>query len=241
MHKLFTAQIAPILMVLLISSCGSPQAPVSPLSNHGILQPVARSNAGVVLADVGHGLKTPAKLSFHINLSDLGGFSTKASTAGTAAKTNTDLTHLKFYLIESDTGTPPTALSGTGFTYTVSASNRTNNRVDVTFTNVTANNTGKSYYIAVAGFSSSTYTAANNITNLNAPINDATEGLYYVSTTGGSPAGAVRVTPVSYALSGTSALGVPLKLLDAVTPILDSDVNITAGDEITGDPSGSAN
>jgi len=241
MNKLKSASIL-LANLLLLSACGStPQPLVRPAAPSAmVLQPVANTPVNnPVVADMGHGSKTPAKLSFSINLSDLDKFSIKASTAGTAAKTKADLTNLKFYLIESDTGTPPTALAGSGFTYTVSATNRTNNRVDITFTNVASSNTGKSYYIAAAGFSSSTYTAANNITNLNAPIDDSTEGLYYVSNSGGSPAGAVRVTPVTYAISGSSALAVPLKLLDAVTPIVDSDVNITAGDDISGAPVGS--
>ena len=124
----------------------------------------------------------------------------------------------------------------------ITATNRTNNRVDVTFTNVAANSSGKSYYVLEDGFSSNTFTAANNITHLGAPINDGSEGMYFASNSGGDPdnAGCVRVSPVSYALSGSDALGLPLKLLDAVSPVLDSEVNITAGDEISGDPEGSA-
>ena len=238
--KTFTRLSAPVLLTLLITACGSPRPSVVPSSSQvNVLQPVARSATKAVLADVGHGLKTPAQLKFQIKLNQFDGFSTKASTPGTAAKTSTDLNTIKFYLVASDTGTPPTALSGTGFSYNITATNRTNGYVDVTFTNVAANAAGKSYYVVAAGFSSATTTAANNITNLNAPISDGVEGKYYASTTGGSPAGAVRVTPVTYALSDTSPLGVPLKLLDAVSPILESAVNITSGDEISSSPSGS--
>lgn len=242
MKKTITLLTAPVLLTLLMTACGSPQTSVTPVSSQArVLQPVPHLVAETILADVGQGLKTPAKLSFHIKLDQFGGFQTKDSTPGTAAKTVDDLNTIKFYLVASDTGTPPTALSGTGFSYTITSTNRTNGFVDVTFTNVAANASGKSYYVVAAGFDSATTTAANNITNLNAPITDGTEGKYFASTSGGSPAGAVRVTPTTYAISGTTALGVPLKLLDAVTPILESSVNITAGDEITGAPGGSGN
>jgi hypothetical protein len=246
MNKIFTALTAPVLMTLLMTACGSSQAPLSsapgqPVAQAAALQPVARLASNVVLADVGKGIKTPAQLSFKVRLDQMAGFRTQASTPGVAASTLSDLTNIKFYLIASDTGTPPTALSGNGFSYTITGTNRTNGFVDVTFTNVAANASGKSYYVVAAGFSSSTLTAANNITNLNAPINDGTEGKYFASNSGGSPNGSVRVTPTTYAISGTTALGVPLKLLDAVTPVLESSVNLTVGDEITGAPSGSAN
>lgn len=238
--KTFARVTAPVVLTLLISACFCPQHSVVPASSEiNALQPVARTAANTVLADIGHGLKTPAQLKFQIKLNQFDGFSTKASTPGTAAKTSTDLNTIKFYLVASDTGTPPTALSGTGFSYNITATNRTNGYVDVTFTNVAANAAGKSYYVLAAGFSSATTTAANNITNLNAPIADGAEGKYYVSTTGGSPAGSVRVTPVTYALSDTSTLGVPLKLLDAVSPILESSVNISSGDEVSSEPTGS--
>ncbi len=237
--KTLTRLSAPVLLTLVMTACGSPRASVSAPNNANMLQPVARAAANAVLADVGHGLKTPAQLKFQIKLNQFDGFSTKASTPGTAAKTSTDLNTIKFYLVASDTGVAPTALSGTGFSYNITATNRSNGYVDVTFTNVAANATGKSYYVVAAGFSSATTTAANNITNLNAPIADGTEGKYYASTTGGSPAGAVRVEPTTYALSDTTALEVPLKLLDAVSPILESAVNITSGDEISSGPSGS--
>ncbi|PKL75632.1 MAG: hypothetical protein CVV27_14340 [Candidatus Melainabacteria bacterium HGW-Melainabacteria-1] len=242
MTKIFTILTAPVLITMLLTACGSPQTSVSPAASQpGVLQPLAPTRSNTVLADAGHGHKTPAQLSFQIKLDDMSGFGTKASSAGTAAKTLADLTDIKFYLVESDTGTPPTALAGSGFSHTITPTNITNGFVNVTFTNVAANATGKSYYVVAAGFSSATLTAANNITNLDAPINDGTEGKYFASTTGGSPAGAVRVTPTTYAISGTTALGVPLQLLDAVTPILESSVNITVGDEISGAPSGSAN
>jgi hypothetical protein len=237
--KTFTRLTAPVLLTL-ITACGSPQTSVSPSSNPvNALQPVARNVSTAIFADVGHGTRTPAQLSFHIKLGDFDGFSTKASTPGEAAKTSDDLNTIKFYLVASSTGTPPTALSGTGFSYTITGTNRTNGFVDVTFTNVAANATGESYYVVAAGFDSATTLAANNITNLSAPITDGVEGKYYVSNSGGSPAGAVRVTPTTYALSNTSALGVPLKLLDAVTPILESAIAISSGDEISGSPSGS--
>ena len=214
--KTFTRLSAPVLLTLLITACGSPRPSVVPSSSQvNVLQPVARSATKAVLADVGHGLKTPAQLKFQIKLNQFDGFSTKASTPGTAAKTSTDLNTIKFYLVASDIGTPPTALSGTGFSYDLTTANRTHGLVDITFTNVVANTPGQSYYVVAAGFDATPTTAANNITNLNAPITDATEGKYYVSTSGGSPAGAVSVSPVTYAISGTAALGVPLKLLDA--------------------------
>ncbi|MEZ0374432.1 MAG: hypothetical protein ACAI44_35420 [Candidatus Sericytochromatia bacterium] len=238
MTKIFTTLTASALLTLLMTACGSPQPALSPTSGQpAALQPVATSN--VIVADAGHGLKTPARLSFHIQLDQVAGFQTKSSSAGIAAKTLADLTHIKFYLIASDTGTPPTALAGNGFSYSISDTNRFNGYVDVTFTNVAANATGKSYYVATAGFSSSTLTSANNITNLDAPIDDGAEGKYFTSTTGGSPAGAVRVTPTTYAISGTSSLGLPLQLLDAVSPVLDSRVTLTVGDEISGAPQGS--
>lgn len=246
MTKTFTRLSAPVLLTFLMTACGSPPASVSPSPSQAIiLQPVARSAATApatepsVLADVGHGTKTPAQLRFNIKLSNLGDFRVKDSSPGTAAKTNADLHTIKFYLVASDTGTPPTALSGTGFTYALTQTNHTNGTVSITFTNVQANATGKSYYVVAAGFSSATATAANNITNLNAPISDATEGKYFASTSGGSPDGAVRVTPVTYAISGTTALGVPLKLLDATTPTLESAVSISDGDELTGSYTGS--
>ena len=210
---------APVLMTLLLTACGSPQASAYTLSQATVLQPVARTATNAVVADVGHGIRTSAQLKFQINLGHLAGFKTKADTPGTAAKTSADLNTIKFYLVASDTGAPPTALSGTGFSYDLTMTNRTNGFVDITFTNVLANTTGQSYYVLAAGFDSTTTTAANNITNLNAPITDATEGKYYASTSGGSPAGAVRVSPVTYAISGTTALGVPLKLLDATPAI----------------------
>ncbi len=187
---------ATILMTLLNTACGSPQASVYTPSQATVLQPVARPVAHAVVADVGHGIRTSAQLKLQINLGQLTGFKTKAGTPETAAKTSADLNTIKFYLVASETGTPPTALSGTGFSYDLTATNRTNGYVDVTFTNVVANTTGQSYYVLAAGFDSATTTAANNITNLNAPITDATEGKYYASTSGGSPAGAVQVTPV---------------------------------------------
>ncbi|MGV3526652.1 MAG: hypothetical protein ACO1RX_20710 [Candidatus Sericytochromatia bacterium] len=237
--KFTTRPLSPVILTaLLLSACGSPQPVYQAAAPQTMLQPVAQNTPTSVMADVGKGVKTPAQLSFRINLEEVGAFRTQASSAGVAAKTKDDLTHIKFYLVESDTGSPPTALGGTAFTYEISADNRTNNRVDITFTNVAANASGKSYYVLVAGFSSATATEANNITNFDAPIDDTTEGLYYVSNSGGSPAGAVRVTPVTYAISGATALGVPLKLLDAVSPVLDSDVTITAGDEISGTPTG---
>jgi hypothetical protein len=239
--KLFLRCGATVASLALLAACGSPRPAAMPVSAVNVLRPVAVSAPDAVVADVGRGQKTPARLSFRINLDTLGAFRTQQSTPGQAAKTKADLTHIKFYLIASDTGTPPTALSGgTAFTYAITATNRNNNRVDITFSNVAANSSGQSYYVAVAGFSSATYTVANNITNLAAPLNDGTEGLYYVSNSGGDTAnpGCVNVAQTSYALSGTDALGVPLKLLNAVSPILDSDVNISSGDEITGDPQG---
>jgi len=243
--KLSFKQTAPVILsALLLAACGSPQAvqpAAGPKSPGLVLQPVAQTSATqTVTADVGKGHKTPAQLSFRLNLSELASFNIKDSTPGVAAKTKDDLTHIKFYLVESDTGSAPTALAGTGFSYAITATNRTNNRVDITFTNVTANATGKSYYVVVGGFTSATAIAANNITHLGAPLSDGTEGLYFVSNTGGdaSNPGCVRVTPVTYALSGLTALAVPLKLLDAISPVLDSDVNISAGDEISGSPSG---
>ena len=223
--------------VLILTGCSSSPSSVAPAQPQA-LQPVAKAEP--VIADMGKGIKTPAKLSFSINLRQVQGFHTQDSTPGVAAKTVTDLTHIKFYLMESNTGTAPTALGGTAFSYAISATNRTNSRVDVTFTNVPSNSSGKSYYVAVGGFNSATAIAANNITNLGAPISDSTEGKYFVSSAGGdlSNPGCVRVAPVSYALSGLDALAIPLQLLNAVSPILDSDVNITAGDEITGSPSG---
>jgi hypothetical protein len=238
--------IASFIALSALTACAGnqPTAPAQPntaAESQAALQPIAALGSDAVIADVGNGQKTPAAISFRLNLGDLSAYQVKASTPGVAAKTLADMTHVKFYLIASDTGTPPTALSGTGFGYSVTATNRTNGFVDVTFSNVAANDTGKAYYVVAAAFSSATLTAANNITNLDAPINDVTEGKYFASTTGGSPAGEVRVTPVTYAISGTNALGVPLQLLDAVSPVIESSVNVTVGDEITGAPSGSAN
>lgn len=225
--------------LMFLAACSSTPSAVAPTQSQPVaLQPAAKAEA--VIADVGKGIKTPAKLSFSINLTQLPGFRTQASTAGTPSAKLTDLHTIKFYLIPSTTGSAPSAVTaGTGFTYDLNVTNQTNGHVDVTFTNVPANATGESYYVAVGGFNSATINAANNITNLNAPITDGTEGKYYVSTTGGLPDGCVRVTPVTYALSDTAALGIPLKLLDAISPILDSDVTVTKGDEITGSPSGS--
>lgn len=235
--------LASLTVLATLGGCSSAQ-PTAPASLAGEtqaqLQPSAVASA-VVVADVGNGEQTPAAISFRIDLASMNSYALKASSAGVAAKTLADMTTLRYYLIASDTGTPPTALSGSGFTYTLTGTNRTNGFVDVTFSNVAANATGKSYYVVAAGYASATTTAANNITNLNAPINDGTEGKFYASSSGGSPAGGVRVTPVTYAISGTTALGVPLKLLDAVSPIIESSVNITVGDEVTGAPSGSAN
>lgn len=87
----------------LLAACGSPRpAPVAPPAN--VLQPVSATVANAVVADVGRGQKTPARLSFRINLDALGAFRTQQSTPGQAAKTNADLTHIKFYLIASTTG-----------------------------------------------------------------------------------------------------------------------------------------
>ncbi|MFN3430581.1 MAG: hypothetical protein ACK46X_11570, partial [Candidatus Sericytochromatia bacterium] len=209
-----------------VSMAAQPNGPVAQLAPQQV-------DAGVVTADVGQGRKTPATINFRLNLSDVPGFKVQASTPGTPAKTKADLTDIKFYLVESTTGAAPTALAGTGFTYTISATNRTNNRVDVTFTNVAPNAAGKSYYVVVGGFKSATYTAAENITNLAAPINDATEGKYYISNTGGNADGSVSVA-TDYSLNNVAALAVPLKLLNAVSPVIDSDVNVTAGDEVNG-------
>ena len=206
---------ATVLITLLATACSNPQTSVYAPSQAIVLQPVERTAAKAVFADVGHGIRTSAQLKFQINLGQLTGFKTQADPSGTAAKTIADLNTIKFYLVASDTGTPPTALSGTGFSYDLTTANRTHGLVDITFTNVVANTPGQSYYVVAAGFDATPTTAANNITNLNAPITDATEGKYYVSTSGGSPAGAVSVSPVTYAISGTAALGVPLKLLDA--------------------------
>jgi hypothetical protein len=240
-NKILAISFSSLSVLSLLASCSSGNLPSSVGKAQVINLSQSAATNKVYVADVGNGQKTPASISFKINLAQISGFNTKASTAGTAAATLDDLTNIKFYLIASDTGSPPTALSGSGFSYTISGTNRTNGFVDVTFTNVAANATGKSYYVTAAGFSSSTLTAANNITNLNAPINDGTEGKYFASVSGGSPAGAVRVTPTTYAISGTTALGIPLKLLDAVSPVIESSVNLTVGDEVTGAPQGSAN
>jgi len=224
---------------LLLSACVSPIA----VTDTQTPQALQKSTYAYVNADVGQGTKTPAKLSFQINLSELSGFSKQEPTPGATAKTKADLSHIRFYLIESTTGLAPTSLSGTGFIYAVQADNRLNKRVDITFINVAANSDGKSYYVAAAGFDSETTIAAHNITHLGAPFSDETEGKYFVSNSGGdsgSP-GCVRVSPVSYALSSLTALAVPLNLLDVVSPWLDSGVNITSDDEIDGNPIGSGN
>ncbi len=205
------------------------------------LTPGSSNASDTLIADAGNGQKTPAAISFRLELANPNAYKLQASSAGVAAKTLDDLTNLKFYLIASDTGTPPTALSGAGFSHTLTATNRTNGYVNVTFSNVAANAIGKSYYVVAAGFSSAILTAANNVTHLGAPINDGTEGKYFASNSGGTPSGAVRVTPTTYAISSTLALGVPLKLLDAVSPVIESSINLTVGDEVSGAPSGSAN
>lgn len=228
-------------MLLTLAACAGNQPTAASAPAGTSLQPSAALAADAVVADVGNGRQTPASLSIHLRLADVKAYALQASSPGQAAKTLDDMTHLRFYLVPSATGTPPTALAGDGFTYALTGTNRTNGYVDVTFTNVAANDTGESYYVAAAGFDAATTTAAHNITNAGAPLLDGTEGRFYVSTSGGSPAGAVRVTPVTYAISGTGAIGVPLKLLDAVSPVIESSIDLTAGDEVTGAPEGEAN
>lgn len=235
MNTSLSLGLATFIAMATLGGCAAttPVAPASPAA----LAPAPSA----IVADAGNGQVTPASINFRVALASPGRYSLKNSSAGVAAKTLDDLTTIKFYLIASNTGSPPTGLAGNGFSYSLSGTNKTNGFVDVTFTNVAANDPGQSYYVVVAGFSSYDPSADDNITNLAAPINDGPEGKYFISNTGGSPAGGLRVTPTTYAISGTGTLGIPLKLLDAVSPVIESSVNLTVGDEVTGPPSPSVN
>jgi hypothetical protein len=165
----------------------------------------------------GKGPLTPASISLNLNVKTKG-FKIQSKTIAH------DLKSLKFCLLENDTGISPaggvnlTPLSGV-FTYNI-----TSNPATITFTNISANNTGKSYYIGVAAYDELNGTG-NNITNNsgnnadnNRVILSGTAGNFYVSggggDTSGTNAGSVRVTPVTYTVSSTDSLTVQLKLLD---------------------------
>ncbi|MDB5100342.1 MAG: hypothetical protein JWM80_4763 [Cyanobacteria bacterium RYN_339] len=200
------------------------------------LQPTGAQPA-TVIADMGHGSLTPARLSLHINLGKKAGYGLMDSTPGVRANVVSDLAAMRFYLFENASAPTTVPTAAAKFDYALTLDNITAGHVDITFSNVKANSTGKAYYVAAAGFDGADPDTANNITNLSAPATlQGTGSKYYISNSGGSGSGAVRVTPVSYVLSGTDALGVPLKLLNAVAPILDAAVSVTDGDEITGDP-----
>jgi hypothetical protein len=190
--------------------------------------------------DLGKGKKTNAQIFIKINLNTIKSFSSK-STSGAAAKTKSDLSQIKLYLVESNTGSSPTGtitpVSDSGFIYSVTSTNKNNERVDIAYTNVIPNTNGKSYYIAVAGFSSGTIIISNNITNNSAPAEINNEGNYYISSSGGDitgigqpRTGSVRIDSLyNLVNNATSALVVPLKLLDAQPAIITSIVTITDG------------
>jgi hypothetical protein len=160
---------------------------------------------------------TPASISLNLNIGTKG-FKTKSKTIAN------DLKSLKFCLLESTTGVSPAGGVNLSPLSEMFSYNITANPATITFTNISANNTGKSYYIGVAAYDEFNGTG-NNITNNsgnNADNNrvtlSGTAGNFYVSggggDTSGTNAGSLRVTPVTYTVSSTDSLTVQLKLLD---------------------------
>lgn len=240
------------LVAAALAGCAAPAPSAAPPSETAVVASSQHDGPGGdlgsttpdVVADLGGGAVTPASIGVRVALGarqEAGGFGLLASVAGQRARTVAeDLVAIKFYLVESTTGSTPASLAGaTGVEHQLSPTELSAGQVTIRFTNVRANGAGKSYYVAAAAFDATTYLAADNITNLAAPIADATQGRYFRSTSGGDGDGGVRVEPVTYALNGTAALGVPLPLLDAVSPELDAGVTVSDGQEIAGAPQGS--
>lgn len=150
-------------------------------------------------------------------------------TAGAPALTSADLDAVTLYLVEAPIGAPPdgelSAVSGSGFTYALDASNRSRSQVDVFFTNVPANAPGMAYFLAVTATG-----GGIDITNAAAP---ATLGgrRCYVSDGGGNPAapGSVRVASGTYVLDAETPLVASLKLGDASAAALGASVTVSDG------------
>lgn len=190
--------------------------------------------------DAGKGQKTGASFSVKLNFANGGAFKTKAandSFSGTPMAMIADVTHLKVALIDS--ATSPVDLTGAvtvgGSTTTLLA--KTGSSPTITFTNVP--NSTNSYWIAAAALQSGT-----NITKVSAPLDDATHGRFYVTSTGGDAGlpGSVDVnktgdgttTPFQYSVTSTDALGMSLTLRDATGATIGSDVTVTnGGDRLT--------
>ncbi len=149
--------------------------------------------------------------------------------AGAPAMSLADLDAVTLYLIEATPGAPPggalSAVAGSAYTYVLDAANRSDARVDVIYTNVSANAPGKAYFLAVTATG-----GGADITNAAAPAAIGARRCY-VSQYGGNPAapGSVRVAPVTYALDAATPIAVGLKLLDARPAILEASVTVTEG------------
>ncbi|MEZ0370185.1 MAG: hypothetical protein ACAI44_13945, partial [Candidatus Sericytochromatia bacterium] len=131
-----------------------------------------------------------------------------------------DVVSIRFCLIEHTTGTSPAGPEDIEpVSQVFSYSLEPDSTLELNFGRVRANAAGKSYSVAVAALDLDDL----NITNSTDADTDphrvqisGEAGYFYLSSGGGDPdfPGSVRVSPVSYALSGTLSLSVDLKLAD---------------------------
>jgi hypothetical protein len=130
-----------------------------------------------------------------------------------------DVHSIRFCLVEHTTGVSPAGQNltpiGPVFSYELTPTSN----LELNFGHVRANAPDKSYSLAVAALNDQDQNITNQ-TGENAAKQRVTisgqSGNFYLSSSGGNPAypGSVRVMPKTYALSGTDALGVQLKLAD---------------------------
>lgn len=207
----------------LVVACGSPasnpvQAPVTPV----VQAPVTAAS----VVDVSRGaFKTPASFTLKIQTAN-GGFATKANLNGTASSKVADISKFDVYLIDSASA-PAGAITPRFGPYEVTA-NLSLSQQTITFNNVPSSN--NKFYVAIKAKDAENV----NITNIGSGKTIGGEYVY-VSTTGGDGAGQVGVN-ISHVVSSADALGVALKLKDALGATLESTVTVTEGETEPIDP-----
>lgn len=188
---------------------------------------VPRDAQKVTLAEVSD--KEGAAFSVNVNFND-GNFKTKANVAGSAEKKASNIQSLTFYLVKGLTtgyvGTDPIGTEKVAGPFTVDRSGT--GPYTLTFSNVPANATNESYYVAVRAFSA----VSGGGTEL-VKVNNGGSTVWTGATlTAGSRVG-VSATGVNVSttlgVSTTTAIPVSINLLDAVGAVLESSVTPTAG------------
>lgn len=206
-----------LFSLTLVVACGAPASnPVTPNPAPVVQAPIAASS----VIDVSRGAyKTPASFRITIQTAD-GGFATKANSNGTASSKVADIANFDVYLIDSASA-PTGAITSRFGPFEVTA-NLSLSQQTIIFNNVPSS-TNK-FYVAIKAKD----TGGGNITNIGSGKTISGE-FVYVSTTGGDATGQVGVD-IAHVVSSVDALGVALKLKDALGATLDSTVTVTDGD-----------